>query len=220
MAIPRTDEGLREFSHSLITKCAANKTAWGIPQAAIDGVQALDDDYAVKLAAAKDPNRRKSDTTAKNVSKRNLIDGLTLFIGGHLEFNLAIGETERVELGLGLRDTTRSPVERPDRSPAAWLEILAARIIALHYKVEGAEGNARPEGYSGAVVRYIVLPVGAPAPVSEDDLTKSLLSTRTPHIFEFPAEDRGKRVYFAVAWQTKGGAKLGPFSEILSELVP
>jgi hypothetical protein len=92
-------------------------------------------------------------------------------------------------------------VERPDRSPSAWLEIIAARMIAVHYKAEGAAGNA-------------------PAPVSENDLTKSLLSTRTPHIFEFAAEDRGKRVYFSIAWQTRGGAKLGPFSEILSELVP
>jgi hypothetical protein len=220
MAVPRTDEGLKEFSANLIAKCNEKKAAWGIPDAAVTQIQGLDADYDAKLTAAKASNHRKSDTVAKNVSKKALIDGLTLFIGEHLEFNLSIGEVERAEIGLPPRDRTWTPVERPDRSPSAWLEIIAARMIALHYKAEGAAGNARPEGYNGAVIRYRVLDVNAPAPVSENDLTKSLLSTRTPHIFEFAAEDRGKRVYFSIAWQTRGGAKLGPFSEILSELVP
>ncbi|GAB6391425.1 MAG: hypothetical protein MdMp014T_0798 [Treponematales bacterium] len=220
MAIPKTDEGLREFSANLIAKCNEKKAVWGIPDAAVTQIQGLHTDYDAKLAAAKASNHRKSDTVAKNQSKKALIAGLTVFIGTHVEFNNAVGEVERAEIGLPPKDKTWTPVERPDRSPLAWAEIIAARMIAVHYKAEGAAGKARPKGYNGAVIRYIVLPAGAPAPLSENDLTKSLLSTRTPHIFEFAAEERGMRFYFSLAWQTEGGAKLGPFSEILSELVP
>jgi len=220
MAIPRTDEGLKDFSANLIAKCDANKTAWGIPQDSLTHIQGLHDDYVTKLTAAKAPDHRKHDIVAKNEAKDALIDGLTVFIGLRLDYNDAVGNPERAELGLPLKDQTRSPVERPSHSPLAWAEIMAARMIAVHFKAEGASGKARPEGYNGAVIRYIVLPAGAPAPLSEDDLTKSLLATRTPHIFEFEAAERGMRFYFSLAWQTEGGAKLGPFSEIQSELVP
>jgi hypothetical protein len=219
MAIPRTDEGLREFSANLVSKCEANRAAWGIPEEDVARVRALHTDYEERLAAARSPDRRRRDTAAKNQSKAALTAGLTLFIGLRLEFNDAVTEPVRAGLGMPPKKKSWTAMARPDRSPAAWLEIVAARQVAVHFKAEGTLGHARPAGYGGAVIRFIVLDRDAPAPVSEDGLTMSVLATSTPHVFEFAAEERGKRVYFALAWQTRG-AKVGPFSEILSELVP
>jgi len=219
MAIPRTDDGLRAFSENLIEKCDANKTAWGLPADEITALRALHTDYVAKLAVSQSPDRTKAATVAKNESKAALKAGLEVFIGKRLEYNTAITNPIREELGLGLKDTVRTKVLRPDKPPVFYIEIRGARILVIHFKAEGAESNARPYGYNGAVIRWLVLDASAPAPVSEDDLTKSVLATDTPHVFEFPAEDREKKVYFAIAWQTNSGL-LGPFSEILVENVP
>ncbi|MDR1493008.1 MAG: hypothetical protein LBT05_09845 [Planctomycetaceae bacterium] len=56
-------------------------------------------------------------------------------------------------------------------------------------------------------------------PKSVHELTRSVLATRTPHVFEFTDEERGKTVYFAICWQNEKGER-GPFSEIASAIIP
>jgi hypothetical protein len=69
---------------------------------------------------------------------------------------------------------------------------------------------------NGAVIVYAVL---AEPPADPDALTRSVLATRTPHVFEFTEEERGKTVYVAICWQNEKGEK-GPWSEIESAIVP
>lgn len=216
MAIPKTDDKLRAFATHLLSQADANKMAWNIPADAITAVQALNTDYNTKLQAAESPDRRKSDTLAKNEAKDALAEGLRVFIGKYFEYNEAITDPIRKALDLPIRDRKLTPVHRPQTSPVFYIKIQAARILEVHFKAEGEQGSARPSGYSGAVIRYGVLET---PPISEDDLPRSLLATKTPHVFEFTAEERDKKAYFVLAWQNKKG-EVGPFSEVQVENVP
>jgi hypothetical protein len=216
MAIPKPNDKLRAFATHLLSQADANKTAWGIPAEAITAVQALNTDYCAKLQIVESPDRRKSDTLAKNEAKDALTEGLRVFIGKYLDYNEAITDPIRKALDLPIRDRKPTPVHRPEASPVFYIKIQAARILEVHFKPEGEQGSARPHGYSGAVIRYGVLET---PPISENDLPRSLLATRTPHVFEFAAEERDKKVYFALAWQNQKG-EVGPFSEVQAENVP
>jgi hypothetical protein len=219
MALPTKDDDLRSFAVNLLSQCDTNKTAWGIPADAITAAQAVSTDYGTKLAASESPDRRKSDTVAKNEAKKTLSAALRVFIGKYLEYNDAITDPIRESLGLPLKDVVKTPVPRPLAAPVAYIKVRASRILELHFKAEGAEGSARPKGYSGAVIRWAVLDTSSPAPVDTDTLTRSVLATKTPHVFEFSEADRGRKAYFGIAWQTNTGL-LGVFSEVLEQLVP
>jgi len=216
MALPTKDDDLRSFAVNLLSQCDTNKTAWSIPADAITAAQAVSTNYGTKLAACESPDRRKSDVVAKNEAKKALSEALRVFIGKYLEYNEAITDPIRESLGLPLKDVVKTPVPRPLAAPVAYIEVKASRILELHFKAEGAAGSARPKGYSGAVIRWAVL--DAP-PADAEALPRSLLATKTPHVFEFAEADRGRKAYFAIAWQTNTGL-LGVFSEVMEQLVP
>jgi hypothetical protein len=56
-------------------------------------------------------------------------------------------------------------------------------------------------------------------PANVRDLIHSNFTTRSPLEMTFEEEQRGKRVYFAVRWES-GTVKKGPTSDILSAIIP
>jgi len=217
MAIPRKDSDLRAFAGNLVGQCDTNKTAWGLPAEEITALAAKQTAFNTALTAAESPDRRRSDVAAKNEAKKTLVEALALFIGKNLDYNAAITDPIRESLGLPRRDRTWTPIPRPDVSPVFYIKIKGPRILAVHYKNAGSTGKARPKGYNGAVIRYGVF--DADKTVTFDDLNQSLLATKTPFTFEFTEAERGKKVYFALAWENNRG-EMGPFSELQSEVIP
>ncbi|MHC6204523.1 hypothetical protein ACYULU_15190, partial [Breznakiellaceae bacterium SP9] len=61
-------------------------------------------------------------------------------------------------------------------------------------------------------------PLDAP-PEKIEDLLHSAFSTGTPLDLVFDEDKRGKRIYFAVRWES-GTNKKGPWSEVFSAIVP
>jgi hypothetical protein len=56
-------------------------------------------------------------------------------------------------------------------------------------------------------------------PEQVEDLVHSAFATKSPLKLTFKESERGKRLYYAVRWET-GTAKKGDFSEIFSVFVP
>jgi hypothetical protein len=90
------------------------------------------------------------------------------------------------------------------------------RRLKVLFHDMGSDSKAKSYDVNGAVVAYAVL--DAP-PVDPTVLTRTALTTRTPHILEFTEEERGKTVYVAICWQNEKGEK-GLWSEIESAIVP
>jgi hypothetical protein len=56
-------------------------------------------------------------------------------------------------------------------------------------------------------------------PTEIEQLIHSAFATRSPLELTFKESERGKRVYYAVRWET-GTVKKGKFSEIYSAIIP
>jgi hypothetical protein len=51
------------------------------------------------------------------------------------------------------------------------------------------------------------------------ELIHSAFATRSPLVLSFDEDQRGKRLYFAVRWES-GTVKKGPWSEIFNAVIP
>ncbi|MDR0606761.1 MAG: hypothetical protein LBG80_21020, partial [Bacteroidales bacterium] len=76
--------------------------------------------------------------------------------------------------------------------------------------------KAKPYGCNGAVIAYAILDN---PPRNQEELTHTVLATKTPYTMEFKEQERGKTVYIALRWQNTKG-QLGPWSEIISTIIP
>ncbi|MDR1215377.1 MAG: hypothetical protein LBK25_01705 [Treponema sp.] len=215
--IPTNDNGIGSWADNLITRCDTNKTAWAIAQDAITTLRSLYDAYKDALAKAQAPDTRsKSATTAKNEAKAALRSALNVFIAKYIDNNDAITVPIREQLGLPIKDTTRTPVPVPTTYPEFFVKVKDIRALDVYFKEMGSASKGRPYGYNGAVIFYGVL--DAP-PTDPSQLPHSTLATKTPYTLSFTEAERGHRVYIALVWQNRKGEK-GPFSQIEDVFIP
>jgi hypothetical protein len=132
--IPINDNGIGSWADNFITRCETNKTAWAIPQDAVTTLRSLYDTYKETLAKAQAPDTRsKSATVAKNEAKAALRSALTVFIAKYIDNNDAITVPIREQLGLPIKDTTRTPVPVPTTYPEFFVRVKDIRALDVHF---------------------------------------------------------------------------------------
>jgi hypothetical protein len=203
------------WSTSFCEKVTQNATAWDIPPVEVAGLQDACDLFIRLYLQACSPEKTSVTVARKNDARKALLTKIRTLVHFRLR-NPLITDAQRMELGLHVRDTTRTPVPVPISRPELDIDVLDVRRLKLLFHDMGHTGKAKPYGVSGAVIASAVL--DAP-PASPDALTRSVLATRTPHILEFSEEERGKTLYVAICWQNQKGQR-GPWSEIKSAIIP
>ncbi|MDR2419303.1 MAG: hypothetical protein LBD79_09660 [Treponema sp.] len=215
--IPTKDDVLRSWADSFISQCDTNKAAWGIPADVVSASRAYYDAYKNTLDIAQAPDTRgKAATAAKNAAKKALRNNLNVFIARYIDYNDVITVPIRDNLGLPVKDTTRTSIATPTTHPEFFVRVKDIRALEIHFKAIGSASKAKPYGYNGAVISYGVLDT---PPKEPSELPHSLLATKTPYTLYFSEADRGKRVYIALTWQNEKGEK-GPYSQIVEAYIP
>ncbi|MDR0982190.1 MAG: hypothetical protein LBM07_02955, partial [Culturomica sp.] len=142
---------------------------------------------------------------------------LRMLLKSYITYNPKVSDEDKMAMGLPLHKTTRTPVPVPDTVPdVTGIDRNMIRCITLSFRDSGSDHRAKPAGVQGAVVKWIVSDT---PPTSIKVFTNSLLDTKSPITLEFEEEQRGKVVYFALAWQNTKG-EMGHFGEIQSSVVP
>jgi hypothetical protein len=113
-------------------------------------------------------------------------------------------------------DKTHTPIPASKSRPELSIVVVDVRRLGVNFHDLLGGSKARPYGMIGASIQHATLPE---PPLDPNELTQTTLATRTPHIFEFTEEERGKKVYFAACWQNERGER-GPWSEIVSAIIP
>jgi hypothetical protein len=80
---------------------------------------------------------------------------IRLFVNRFLRYP-PVTDAERLEMELPVRDTTPTPRPEPPTRPEFYLRGHDTRLVDVHFKDQGSESKARPEGYDGAVVYWSV----------------------------------------------------------------
>jgi hypothetical protein len=213
--LPSKDSELVVWGDNFASQIASHYTEWEIPTQDLTDLQASLDLFKSLHDQADSPAKNKIIVAEKNAARKAFKEKVRGLVNFRLK-NPVITNAQRVALGLRVRDTTPSKIPVPTTRPELDVDVLDVRRLRLRFHDMGSSNNARPYGVNGAVVAYAVRDT---PPSSPNDLTRTVLATRTPFTLEFTEEERGKTVYFAICWQNERGER-GPWSEIESAIVP
>ncbi|MDR2815108.1 MAG: hypothetical protein LBB62_00165 [Proteiniphilum sp.] len=185
-----------------------------------DVFQPAFDAFLNVLADWRDPAMRtRALTAALYEAERNFVPLYRELYMGWLKNNPLVTNEDLVFMGLPKHsDGERSPAPVPDTWPAAIVNTATLRRIVIAYSDSlSSHKRAKPAGVHGAEICWTV--VEAPQSVRLDELVHSTFDTRTPFVFDFEEEERGRMFYFALRWENTRGAK-GPFSPIHNAIIP
>jgi hypothetical protein len=180
---------------------------------------ALNDAYA-DWYAAYTPTLKPhtpAETAAKNRAYKSSRKVLSRFIQVWFRgFTDIVTEEDLKNMGIPPVDTVHTPIGRPATRPAFEIHVRDTRLLAVPFRDQGAASRAIPYGMNGAVVSFGIFDH---PPAEPEELSRTELATRSPHLLHFTEEERGKTVYVALQWQNESGVR-GDYTEMLSTIVP
>ncbi|MDR2119177.1 MAG: hypothetical protein LBP25_06560 [Tannerellaceae bacterium] len=162
--------------------------------------------------------RTKVKTAALTEAKKAFIPVYRKLYTGFLKNNPLVTNEDLVAMDLPERGSGHKPVPVPVTHPVAYPDTSTPRRITMNYAdSSGDHKKAKPYGVHGAEVRWQVF--DAPKEVTLAELNESSFDTRTPIVFDFQEEQRGKQLYYAMRWENTRGEK-GPFGLIEHIQIP
>ncbi|MDR2158468.1 MAG: hypothetical protein LBP23_00195 [Treponema sp.] len=155
------------------------------------------------------------DTKAKNDAKKAAKARIRPFVNQYLRFP-PVTDEDRTAMGIPNHNTKPTPVSAPKETPEIIASTPLPRLLRFRFRRPGAKRWGKPQKVRGMKLVWLI--AGAP-PKEIDELVHSSFATRSPLELTFKESDRGRRVYYAVRWET-GTAKKGNFTEIFSAIIP
>jgi hypothetical protein len=228
--LPGTRTGQLAMAKTWARLMEKNGAAWKCAAIAAD-MKDHAEDADKKLQKCMDTDRTKGDTTACN----EVFKGLTAFMRDTKKryfFVPPLTEKNITDLGLNLPDTTPTPIADPKGQAAAVVQLVGSHLLRLI--IDHIEGTPYdPKADYGCRVYWGIMPQGGGTleqaagirhylqrpPVSGEELPNSLFTKRKREMFDFPAEDSGKTVYFCIRYENSKG-KTGPWGPVFSAVIP
>jgi len=180
--------------------------AWGVPAAELTELTAKRNTAQAKLTASTGPDGSPRLRAECNTAFAEL-KSLMRHIKNHRFHRPELADGDFTGLGLAIPDGTRTPIPKPEEEAPFSMKRDGYMVVLIHH-------GKKPYGCNGALLRYVVLPPGAPAPVFEQ-LSESMLLTRINEYLDFPDTLKGHTLYGALQWQNNKGDK-GPPGPIQS----
>jgi hypothetical protein len=154
-------------------------------------------------------------TEAKNDAKKAAKQALRPFINQYLRFP-PVTDEDRTAMGIPNHDPHPTPVPTPGDIPEVEAQTPLPRVLRFRFRRANMKRWGKPKDVHGMELVWLVS--GTP-PAKLADLVHSAFATRSPLELTFDEDERGKRLYYAVRWET-GTVKKGKFSEIYSAIIP
>jgi hypothetical protein len=154
-------------------------------------------------------------TLAKNEARKASEGVIRPFVNEFIRFG-PITDQEKLDSGCHVADTIRTPDRKPEGFPEVEVDTSVIRALTIHFKPYGSSSKAKPHKVHGAEIRWSIL--DAP-PASETDLVNSDFDTASPFTLNFHEEQRGKRVYFCLRWESTTNIK-GDYGQIYNAVIP
>ncbi|MDR0982876.1 MAG: hypothetical protein LBM07_06520 [Culturomica sp.] len=216
--IPGADAQFNIWQGVWFNSIEKNAETWGIPSDVVLTTSELKSKWETTYSVVENPVTKTSITVqSKNVARKEYEKQVRMVVKYYIAYNLKVSDEDKMAMGLPLHKTTRTPVPVPDTVPdVTEIDRNKIRCLTISFRDSGSDHRAKPAGVQGAVVKWIVSDT---PPTSIKVFTNSLLDTKSPITLDFEEEQRGKVVYFALAWQNTKG-EMGHFGEIQSSIVP
>ena len=226
--LPKGDNALIDWGQQLIMVIydPLNYERWGVMKPP-EELNELYGDFATKLAACKQSNRRPVEVLAKNVAKAKLLKAFRNFVQGFLARNVNVTEQDRHLMGLPQRDTIPTSVPQPVTQVEGTLSFRGLGLIEMR---DIRPATDKPDARAGYGVRiYYGIMGGATTeennkfrlvarPTHGSELPHSVFTRRRRHLLDF-TDERGKEVFFCMRYENSKG-EAGPWGKIIQAFVP
>jgi hypothetical protein len=194
---------------------AANVTAFGWKQAEVTEVLGKVTAFLTARAAYEETDSTKN-RMAKDEAKDAAKTAMRDFANGSIRFNKQMTPEDKQVYGIHPRDATQTGGSEPESYPEAEPDTSVLRQVTIHFWDSVTKKRGKPHGVHGAEIRWAILDH---EPASMDELTNSNFDTASPFTLKFDENQRGKRVYFCLRWETSTNLK-GPYGEIYNAVIP
>jgi hypothetical protein len=156
-------------------------------------------------------NRMDKDET-KEATKSAMRD----FANSSIRFNKQMKNEDKLVYGIRPVDRTPTSAGEPESYPETEPDTSIIRQVTINFWDSATKKRGKPHGIHGAEIRWALLDH---PPVSENELVNSDFDTASPFTLKFDENQRGKRLYFCLRWESNTNVK-GPYGEIYSAIFP
>lgn len=212
--IPATDSGFDAWADNFATLLTAGPTAYGEDAASALVVQTAYDNWAAAYLLTTNPATRTPSAIADKDAERVNCDAATRPVAQRINARSSVTNTQRSDLGITIRKTTRTPVPPPATAPALILRSQIPGVAAVQIRDEATPTTkAKPLGVIGVDLHVFV---GASPPASFEDYPLAKTTGKTPNSLGFSGAQSGETANVVARWTTRSGpggvAQKGPWS--------
>ncbi|MDR1466364.1 MAG: hypothetical protein LBI40_01925 [Treponema sp.] len=205
-----------DWSENLIEVSEKHKVEWKLVDGKLTELRTLHDEVKALHELCQTASYTKLDMQAKNEKKALLIHLEEVFVRNNLQNNDAMTDNGREELGIPIHDPTPTPQPAPTTIPEVEVETPHPRTVRIKFRDEHTKRWGKPTHVHGLECLWLI---AEEPPAKVKDLLHSEFATRNPLELTFEEDERGKKVYFAVRWES-GAGKKGLWSDIYSAIIP
>jgi hypothetical protein len=214
-SIPEKESELVVWGENFINQIVLYAGPWEIPPHEVDELKNAYTQFANLHSVTDSPARTTIIVAQKNEAKEIFLSLTRLMIDFRLQ-NPIITNDQRIALGIHVKDKIYTPILTPSKAPKISVSVEDKRQVKISIQDVDKSGKSKSYGIIGGVITYAIL---ASPPSDQEQLTHSVLATRSTHVLTFKEEDRGKTVYIAARWENEKG-ETGPWSDIISTIIP
>jgi hypothetical protein len=230
--IPRAYPLFRVWLTNFDNVAQAYQAAWGLPAEECVELHDAAVDYAQKDDLADSPHATAVNRLERKEANEALIHLVRRFVNKFINLNDAVGDPQRLDLGLHLRNTSHTPTPQPSAQAEAEIRFPGIHLVELYITKIISTGDPSKSDY-GARIYFGLMPQGGATveaatgprrelmapPQTGEELPHSVFTRRKTHRFDFAESDRGKRVYFCIRYENSKG-QAGPWGPIFSAIIP
>jgi hypothetical protein len=214
--LPAGRESILAMANDWILVCTGKKTAWNIPDTAMNNLDNRKDTAAVALEVAKNETTRTPVATAQC---KEAFDALTAFMRDFKRryfLSPPLLDSDYISLGLKPHDSTPTASGTP--TAQVTIETYLVGRHELGVKIIYVTGSPADPANKGFRIWHSVVAPGETPPVNPDELRKSFFTKRKKDVIEFEFGDSGKQCFMAVQIENEG--KKGPWGPLTQALIP
>lgn len=190
----------------------ANPALYGLVAGDATTIQTSADDFATAYGISTAPATRTPVTVEATITARNTLVQIVRGYARIILANAGVADSDKLALGLRLRDTVNTPIPVPLTNPV--IEILGATpgqiTCRYHDSAQSALIKSKP---FGAIQMQLFITFGTVAPVTPSAAPFYGVVTKAPFIINCPNGSAGQTAYIYGRWVTQKGL-VGPYSPL------
>lgn len=214
--IPADDSGLAAWARNLADQISGSEVNYGLVAADSVAYEAFVTAFENNLAANSAAQTAARTARQTKDSSKEALGSASRNLARRLQASPLVSDTERILLGLTVRDTTPTAVPPPTSQPVLFVDTSSRLQHKINFRDSlTPTSKAKPAGVLGC---EIYRKVGGTAPADLSQCEFVAMDTATPYGVEYQAEQGGQMVHYLGRWVNRNGSA-GPISDLISATV-